>query len=335
MSDALDGGRDRSRNGSARCGRLARERRRHRQPRAGARRSVRGAPRPQPRRPCVRRDALGAGPRAASSSGGRRRRPTGTAPSSATRCGRSRIWVGPGAAKCCEGRRGHRQRRQDRGPRRRCACASHGRADARQAASFNNHWGVPLSLARLPAGGAYAVLELGMNHAGEIAPLTATGAPARGVDDDRRGGASRNFSARVEAIADAKAEIFAGWSPAAGPCSTATTRCSALLASGQAVRCPILTFGAHEEADVALCEVDLAAQGARFRKPSHGSQRFTYRIGVAGPALGAQQSGRPGRRRRDRRRCMRCRPRTGRSRAPAGRGARTCSPRRRSGRAYR
>src|SRR5262249_20070800 len=38
-------------------------------------------------------------------------------------------------------------------------------------ASFNNHWGVPLSLARLPETSRYAVFEIGMNHAGEITPL--------------------------------------------------------------------------------------------------------------------------------------------------------------------
>src|SRR5437868_220416 len=38
-------------------------------------------------------------------------------------------------------------------------------------ASYNNHWGVPLSLARCPASAKYAVFEIGMNHAGEITPL--------------------------------------------------------------------------------------------------------------------------------------------------------------------
>src|SRR5205085_8716373 len=38
-------------------------------------------------------------------------------------------------------------------------------------ASFNNHWGVPLSLARMPADAAYGVFEIGMNHTGEITPL--------------------------------------------------------------------------------------------------------------------------------------------------------------------
>jgi len=44
-------------------------------------------------------------------------------------------------------------------------------------ASYNNHWGVPLTLARMPAEAAYAVIEIGMNHAGEIAPLAQLAGP--------------------------------------------------------------------------------------------------------------------------------------------------------------
>ncbi|MEL6913356.1 MAG: UDP-N-acetylmuramoyl-tripeptide--D-alanyl-D-alanine ligase [Pseudomonadota bacterium] len=44
-------------------------------------------------------------------------------------------------------------------------------------ASYNNHWGVPLTLARMPADAAYAVIEIGMNHPGEIAPLSRLAAP--------------------------------------------------------------------------------------------------------------------------------------------------------------
>ena len=43
---------------------------------------------------------------------------------------------------------------------------------------YNNHWGVPLTLARLPADAAFCVAEIGMNHPGEIAPLARLAAPA-------------------------------------------------------------------------------------------------------------------------------------------------------------
>jgi UDP-N-acetylmuramoyl-tripeptide--D-alanyl-D-alanine ligase len=48
------------------------------------------------------------------------------------------------------------------------------------AASYNNHWGVPLTLARMPADTRFGVFEIGMNHAGEIAPLTRMTRPPRG-----------------------------------------------------------------------------------------------------------------------------------------------------------
>src|SRR3974377_481534 len=80
------------------------------------------------------------------------------------------------------------------------------------AASYNNHWGVPLSLARCPAGAKYAVFEIGMNHAGEITPLT---------ELVRRHGAvitttepvHLEYFGSLEGIADAKAEIFVGIEP--------------------------------------------------------------------------------------------------------------------------
>ena len=79
-------------------------------------------------------------------------------------------------------------------PRRRCGWRF--RADGEthaSAASYNNHWGVPLSLARCPASAKYAVFEIGMNHAGEITPLTQAGAPACGDRHGHRAGASGIF----------------------------------------------------------------------------------------------------------------------------------------------
>ncbi len=49
--------------------------------------------------------------------------------------------------------------------------ADQGRTHASEA-SYNNHWGVPLTLARMPVDAEYAVIEIGMNHPGEIAPLS-------------------------------------------------------------------------------------------------------------------------------------------------------------------
>src|SRR4249920_4169085 len=80
------------------------------------------------------------------------------------------------------------------------------------AASYNNHWGVPLSLARCPESARYAVLEIGMNHAGEIAPLTRLVRPHVAIITTVEP-VHLEFFPSVEAIADAKAEIFFGLEP--------------------------------------------------------------------------------------------------------------------------
>ena len=77
------------------------------------------------------------------------------------------------------------------------------------AGSLNNQWGVPLSLARMPRDCAYGVFELGMNHAGEIGPLSRQVRPHVAIITTVEP-AHLEFFASVEAIADAKAEIFDG-----------------------------------------------------------------------------------------------------------------------------
>src|SRR5436309_9886160 len=80
------------------------------------------------------------------------------------------------------------------------------------AASFNNHWGVPLSLARCPATARFAIFESGMNHAGEIEPLVKMVRPHVAIVTTVEP-VHLEFFAGIEAIADAKAEIFSGLEP--------------------------------------------------------------------------------------------------------------------------
>src|SRR5277367_3151276 len=79
-------------------------------------------------------------------------------------------------------------------------------------ASYNNHWGVPLSLARCPAGAHYAVLEMGMNHEGEIAPLTRLVRPHVAIITTIAP-VHLEYLGTLKKIADAKAEIFLGIEP--------------------------------------------------------------------------------------------------------------------------
>ncbi|HEU4537341.1 MAG TPA: Mur ligase family protein, partial [Polyangiaceae bacterium] len=78
--------------------------------------------------------------------------------------------------------------------------------------SFNNHWGVPLTLARMPAETAWAVVEIGMNHPGEITPLSRLARPHVALITTIEPVHLEHLGT-VEAIADAKAEIFAGLEP--------------------------------------------------------------------------------------------------------------------------
>lgn len=78
--------------------------------------------------------------------------------------------------------------------------------------SFNNHWGVPLTLARMPAATRFAIFEIGMNHAGEITPLVRMVRPHVAIITTVVAAHLEHFGSE-EAIADAKAEILLGVEP--------------------------------------------------------------------------------------------------------------------------
>jgi UDP-N-acetylmuramoyl-tripeptide--D-alanyl-D-alanine ligase len=79
-------------------------------------------------------------------------------------------------------------------------------------ASYNNHWGVPLTLARMPATTDFAVLEIGMNHRHEIAPLARLARPHVALITTIAP-AHLEALGSLEAIAEEKADIFAGLEP--------------------------------------------------------------------------------------------------------------------------
>jgi len=89
--------------------------------------------------------------------------------------------------------------------------ASVGKVHA-SAASFNNHWGVPLTLARMPADCDYAVFEIGMNHPDEIRPLVKMVRPHVAIVT-AIAAAHLGFFRSLDEIAEAKAEIFEGLEP--------------------------------------------------------------------------------------------------------------------------
>jgi UDP-N-acetylmuramoyl-tripeptide--D-alanyl-D-alanine ligase len=150
------------------------------------------------------------------------------------------------------------------------------------AGSLNNHWGVPLSLARLPPDAAYAVLELGMNHPGEIAALTRLARPHVAVITTVEP-VHLGFFTSVEAIADAKAEIFLGLEPGGVAVLNRDNRhydrlLAAALRAGAA---EVIGFGAHPEAVLRLADCVLDPDGSTF-EAAFGGRMLRCRLPVPG-----------------------------------------------------
>ncbi len=187
-------------------------------------------------------------------------------------------------------------------------------------ASYNNHWGVPLSLARTPASARYAVFELGMNHAGEIEPLTRLVRPHVAIVTTIEP-VHLEFFGSLDAIADAKAEIFLGLEPGGGAVINRDNPQYARLADrakGAGVG-RIVSFGEHAKADAQAHQV-LAARRPLDRAGPHPGHRRHLQARRPGPPRGAQFAGGAGgggaRRRRSRARGA------GARRVAAGGGAR-------------
>jgi UDP-N-acetylmuramoyl-tripeptide--D-alanyl-D-alanine ligase len=128
------------------------------------------------------------------------------------------------------------------------------------AGSLNNQWGVPLSLARMPRETAFGVFELGMNHHGEIDALTRLVRPDIAVITTIEP-AHLGFFASVEAIADAKAEIFNGMDARGAAILNRDNPYFARLAAAAAARglVRVVCFGAHADCAVRLIDCHLHA----------------------------------------------------------------------------
>ncbi len=129
--------------------------------------------------------------------------------------------------------------------------------------NLNNQIGLPLSLARLPASARFAVFEIGMNHAGEIAPLSAMLRPHAAIVTTVEG-AHLEFFPNVEAIADAKAEIFTGLDANGTAILNLDNPYHGRLAAHARARGVgrIWSFGAAEGADARLVSASLTAEGS-------------------------------------------------------------------------
>ena len=153
------------------------------------------------------------------------------------------------------------------------------------AASYNNHWGVPLSLARCPASARYAVLEMGMNHAGEIVPLSRLARPHVAIITTVAP-VHLEFFGSLAKIADAKAEIFLGLE--AGGAAVINRDNSQFVhlkrRAKQAGVARIVSFGEHEQADARLIKCALHPGCSAVQADILGTE-LTYKIGAPGRHL--------------------------------------------------
>ncbi|MBX3553569.1 MAG: UDP-N-acetylmuramoylalanyl-D-glutamyl-2,6-diaminopimelate--D-alanyl-D-alanine ligase [Pseudolabrys sp.] len=163
----------------------------------------------------------------------------------------------------------------------RLALAADGETHA-SAASYNNHWGVPLTLARFPETAAYGVFEIGMNHAGEITPLVQMVRPHVAIITTVAPVHLEYFGS-VEAIADAKAEIFLGLEPGGVAVLNGDNPQYARLADAakQAKVSRIVTFGENEAADARAQKICLRPECSTVRATILGEE-ITYKLGAPG-----------------------------------------------------
>jgi UDP-N-acetylmuramoyl-tripeptide--D-alanyl-D-alanine ligase len=148
--------------------------------------------------------------------------------------------------------------------------------------NLNNQWGLPLSLARMPEESRFGIFELGMNHAGEIEPLSRLLQPDIALITTVEA-VHMEFFASEEAIADAKAEIFAGMDGAGAAVLNSDNRHferlrRQALAAGVG---RVHSFGEDDEADFRLAGWRHADGGSAVEAEIDG-RKFSFRIGAPG-----------------------------------------------------
>ena len=148
--------------------------------------------------------------------------------------------------------------------------------------SYNNQWGVPLTLARMPPDIAYAVIEIGMNQAGEIGPLSRLARPHVAIITTIEA-AHLEFFDSVVSIADAKAEIFGGIEPGGlailnrdSPHFARLIDCAFMSGVDR-----IESFGRHPDATARLEKVAPHAEGSCIKAHIAG-EPVCYKIGAPG-----------------------------------------------------
>jgi UDP-N-acetylmuramoyl-tripeptide--D-alanyl-D-alanine ligase len=171
----------------------------------------------------------------------------------------------------------------------RLVLAGQGRVHAAEK-SLNNQWGVPLTLARMPQDADFAVVEIGMNHPGEIAPLAVLTRPHVALITTVAAAHLQAF-ADLDAIAHEKASVFAGLMPGGSAVISADVPVTPLLvdAARNAGATPIL-FGRAETADFRLLDVT-TTDAATIVRADIGGDPLLFKIDTPGAHFAANALG--------------------------------------------
>ena len=148
--------------------------------------------------------------------------------------------------------------------------------------SFNNHWGVPLSLANMPKDTDYGIFELGMNHAGELTKLTAQVKPHIAIITTIEP-VHIEFFKNAEAIADAKAEIFTGMGKEGiAILNLDNPHFARLNAHAEKAGVgKVFSFGEDEEAQSRMIDCSLHADSTKVTADILG-ERVKYKLNIPG-----------------------------------------------------
>ncbi len=148
--------------------------------------------------------------------------------------------------------------------------------------SYNNHWGVPLTLAGMHAGTDYGVFEVGMNHANEISPLSKMVQPDVAIITTIASVHIENFENGIDGIIDAKAEIFDGVKEnGAVILNRDIDSFDSLSAKAKDKGLKVYSFGEHKDADARMISCLEAANGTRT-KAKILNQEIDYSLQIAG-----------------------------------------------------
>src|SRR5690606_19634839 len=128
--------------------------------------------------------------------------------------------------------------------------------------SYNNHWGVPLTLARLPADSQFCVVEMGMNHRGEIAPLARLARPHVAIITTVEP-VHIGYLGSLEAIAEEKSDIFLGLrSNGVAIIKRDSPQFPIMQAAAERQGARVISFGKSQDANVRATDIKLHPDGS-------------------------------------------------------------------------